>query len=142
LPRVFRVGEIEGIVERTLARMHDAAGRVSALRSCGRCGAPMFLTKRHTYACAALCFKAVAPPAPVAPVAPVPVAPVAVPMVKAAPVVRVETTPPTPTPKPFRDPFATRTLADVLRGQASVAVPVKPAPCVDGWEHYGAKEEP
>ena len=117
-PRVFRTGEIEGIVDRTLARMREALDRVCTLPTCGRCKAPMFLTKRATYACAALCWKSAPAPAAVAPApeAPKPSA-----------------------PKPFIDPFATRTLASLRAGTQEIAKPVAPMPCVDGWEIYATK---
>ena len=37
-------------------------------------------------------------------------------------------------PLPFADPFGVRTLS------FATPAPKPPAPCVDGWEHYGAKE--
>lgn len=122
-PRVFRTGEIDGIVDRTLARMHGALDRVGALPTCGRCKAPMFLTKRNAYVCAALCWKSAPPPAVVT---------------VAQEAAKPEATKPS-APKPFIDPFATRTLASLRAGTQEIAKPVTPTPCVDGWEIYGAK---
>lgn len=93
--RVFRVGTIDAIVGRLLARVEEAMDRAACIPA----PAPVVAL--------------VAKPAPVAVVAPAP---------EPAPI----------RPLPFADPFGVRTL--------SFAAPKPPAPCVDGWEHYGAKE--
>jgi hypothetical protein len=87
--RVFRVGTIDAIIGRLLARVEEALDRAACIPA----------------------------PMPVPPPAPEP-----------APA------PDAFRPLPFADPFGVRTLS------FATPAPKPPAPCVDGWEHYGAKE--
>jgi len=54
--RVFRTGEISGIVSRIRARIVDAAGTLNQMGGCGDCGAPIFITKKGKPCCADLCW--------------------------------------------------------------------------------------
>ena len=111
-PRVYRVGTIEAIVNRMLARIEEAKAVASTL--------PVASTLRVSAPVEAPRVEAPKPEAPPV-VTPVPAAPVAA-------------------PRAFVDPFATRTLANLhTREVVQPLAPAKPAPCVDGWEHYGAK---
>jgi NADH pyrophosphatase NudC (nudix superfamily) len=55
--RVFRVGEIEDIVERTLERAREVWRTLSKVTRCGRCGAPTFTSQKGNEVCAALCWQ-------------------------------------------------------------------------------------
>ena len=54
--RVFRVGEIDAIVERTLERARNVYGQAAGIPRCRDCAAPTFTTKAGKRACAALCW--------------------------------------------------------------------------------------
>lgn len=55
--RVFRVGKIPDIVERTLERAREVWRTLSKVTRCGRCRAPTFTSKKGNEVCAALCWQ-------------------------------------------------------------------------------------
>lgn len=58
--RVYRTGEVEGVVSRTLERMRSVYrefnDRMKAGHRCRHCGEPTFTSKKKNEVCAALCF--------------------------------------------------------------------------------------
>jgi hypothetical protein len=55
--RVFRVGQIEEIVERTIERMRSAWATAKELPRCQHCGTPEFVSKAGNKVCAAFCWE-------------------------------------------------------------------------------------
>lgn len=55
--RVFRVGDISGIVERTVERAREVWRTINKVTRCGQCGAPTFTSKKGNEVCAALCWQ-------------------------------------------------------------------------------------
>ncbi len=55
--RVFRVGEIEEVAERTIERCREVWLRANAWPRCTDCGSPRAISKKKKWYCAALCWK-------------------------------------------------------------------------------------
>lgn len=54
--RVYRVGIIEEIVQRTLEKMRIVYQMIFTAYRCKRCGAPKFLSAKDNFVCADLCW--------------------------------------------------------------------------------------
>jgi hypothetical protein len=54
--RVNRVGEIPDIVERMYQRMRECYRSCNTARTCDKCGAPMFTSKKKNLVCAEACW--------------------------------------------------------------------------------------
>lgn len=50
--RVYRTGEILGIVSRTYQRMREVYGLAMKAAKCSHCGAPLFLSRKGNLVCA------------------------------------------------------------------------------------------
>lgn len=55
--RVNRTGEIEAIKDRMIQRARETWSRCRQGQACGRCGAPMLLSKNNKLYCAEVCWK-------------------------------------------------------------------------------------
>lgn len=55
--RVHRVGEIEAIVARTMARIDELAGKIDTFNTCPDCGAPKGVSKAGNEYCLEICWK-------------------------------------------------------------------------------------
>ncbi|NBR00444.1 MAG: hypothetical protein EBT97_08335 [Actinobacteria bacterium] len=55
--RVNRVGEVDAIVGRVVARARTVWGDANSAPRCNRCGAPTFTSKAGNQVCAELCWK-------------------------------------------------------------------------------------
>lgn len=55
--RVYRTGDIDGIVARTKDRIDRVSGAASELERCSSCGAPKFTAKSGKLVCAAICWE-------------------------------------------------------------------------------------
>lgn len=55
--RVFRVGVVSDVVDRTYKRMREMYAKVPAVERCRKCGAPTFISKKKKVVCAELCWK-------------------------------------------------------------------------------------
>lgn len=54
--RVNRTGTVESICDRTLERMRAVYEKAANAPTCGKCGAPTFISKKNNMVCADLCF--------------------------------------------------------------------------------------